>query len=872
MNINNISDIEKYITSSRDIIKNQLSEYFKEYMQLDDIEIRKSSLLGYLVQVLSILVSNQIFYSTMIYRESTLINAKLVESINDWALYLGYKPRLAETAFVDVLFQINLNDTNEFNIVIDKNFKCFADDIVFTNEHKCEIINTLGGIQIFLDTDYGKVTIPFTYDAESKILSFMLTLRQYIIKENNFLISQDLKQYQFYTQDVPISEENYLYDLDVYVDNELWTKYNNLFEMNSDTKGYVYNFSDNSINITFGNGLFGKQPKAGTNLTVFTKETAGKKGNIISGSVSKGDRLFKKVGNTFINFSYFVTNPSPGYNGKDQEDPQETKSNAIINLEALNRLVSENDFKNINKIIPIFGEHVKSILKRSDLKCNEILLYNVLEFFIDNYVPTISHYYTIHRTINKIKPFNIFNFNNKYFYCPFEIIPDYDTYEVNYIYYSRNVFLPLDIQKLNIEIMPFSIDNLNVNSDFDNEKFFIKLNINNINTSLNISNYNVKIVLTNNGNYKKTLNLSLDVNNLNYFYELDFSDLPTGYLNGKLLIDKIDTDENIAEYSFLLNIKIDLYNYTRSQMKKSDETCSELPYDNRFTIFDIPLIEKEWFDNLYIDPNNNVDLRDDFEKRLIQNLIKNLDETDIRLCNSYVSNKFCNTIGELTNIELNIPNYKVKDNVESYSDLLVKYGNNLSSFFYNDMFLINGDLLSDNTKTKYIQINDINDKFYNQETKIAKFIKIDSSGEPVWEFIQPINSDCVYIESKNLKLFFDGNEWFRPHFETPISINIIAYLDDFNLPYGEYIREELYNWLKNNYFGIEKNIYRSEIIRFVQSFSNVIYCKLLDPKIDITFNYDIDNIKHTELLKYTPQFVYFKKELINVKVLPSNRL
>jgi len=55
------------IFSDRDKIRLQLIEYMKEYLELDDVDLSKTSYLSYLINILSVLTANLMYYNTSVY-------------------------------------------------------------------------------------------------------------------------------------------------------------------------------------------------------------------------------------------------------------------------------------------------------------------------------------------------------------------------------------------------------------------------------------------------------------------------------------------------------------------------------------------------------------------------------------------------------------------------------------------------------------------------------------------------------------------------------------------------------------------------------------------------------------------------------------
>jgi hypothetical protein len=63
------------IFSSRDQIRNQLVEYAKSYLDLENLDLNNANYLGYLINILSVLSSNLIYYNSSVWREFFLTKA-----------------------------------------------------------------------------------------------------------------------------------------------------------------------------------------------------------------------------------------------------------------------------------------------------------------------------------------------------------------------------------------------------------------------------------------------------------------------------------------------------------------------------------------------------------------------------------------------------------------------------------------------------------------------------------------------------------------------------------------------------------------------------------------------------------------------------
>jgi len=160
--------------------------------------------------------------------------------------------------------------------------------------------------------------------------------------------------------------------------------------MDENTKGYVLRRTDAGVNISFGNGIIGFQPAAGSTIRTSLTLTEGEDGNVIAGAVKAGERIYNETDAGITELvSYTVVNPIGATGGADEEGVEDVRRNAIANISALERTITEQDYIDSNIIIddsPI-GPNSLPVLKRSDVKVNEIALFVTL-LYLDDIVPT----------------------------------------------------------------------------------------------------------------------------------------------------------------------------------------------------------------------------------------------------------------------------------------------------------------------------------------------------------------------------------------------------------------------------------------------------------------------------------------------------
>jgi hypothetical protein len=120
---------------------------------------------------------------------------------------------------------------------------------------------------------------------------------------------------------------------------------------------------------------------------------------------------------------------------------------------------------------------------------------------------------------------------------------------------------------------------------------------------------------------------------------------------------------------------------------------------------------------------------------------------------------------------------------------------------------------------------------------------------------------------------FDGNEWIDvQQFTIPISIHAkIRIARTANMSYTA-----LVNTIKDSLIehftpkmGMDRPLDRSEIIQIIREVDYVTYCELVTPELNIRFNYDIKDLTQKQLLDYTPQYVGFTEDSIDIEIISS---
>ena len=80
------------------------------------------------------------------------------------------------------------------------------------------------------------------------------------------------------------------------------------------------------------------------------------------------------------------------------------------------------------------------------------------------------------------------------------------------------------------------------------------------------------------------------------------------------------------------------------------------------------------------------------------------------------------------------------------------------------------------------------------------------------------------------------------------------------------VREAIYEAFVDR-FGTNAELFRSEIIDVVQEVDGVDHCRLRQPETSIFFNFELIDLTEEQLLRYGPEYLFFKEENITVRVI-----
>jgi hypothetical protein len=819
---------------SRDEIRNQMIEQLKLYLEMENVDLTKSSFLSYLIDVLSVMTSNLLFYQISTYKEFFLTKAQLPESIYNLSAFLGYVPKFATSAQASVLFTLPLTFTdNNVSFTIPYGWKATATgNISFLTTYLTTVtVTNNSSVEVVVRDSSRKYDIPVII--ENGTAFFVLTLNQIDVSVQETKIPSTLQLYQFHQTEVSFSGQISGLVVEVQEPQEsvptVYTEFSSLYLMTSIDKGYVVRRSDAGLIVSFGNGLIGYQPKAGSIVTFTITLTEGEDGNVISGSITNGERIYTTVGGVTQIVEYSVTNTTAAVNGKNEESLEETRRNAIINLTALKRTVSESDYKNANIIIddsPI-GANSLPVLKRSDLKVNEITLFTTL-LYNNGIVPTRDIFYEFPISSTIIPKNTLLSFDGLDYYTLFDMEIEELNSVANYYYVLNEISqVPILSSVYDVDYDPetgksysnyeFKAENFIVIKDGTSGIYELALDYTSYDDSTAVLSAEMEILQTGNIYPMTNDGTAFTVTFLNY------NTIPTGKLDYFITIARGTT--LIAKYQASLVFRQSLENYTMSDVVYDSSTC---------IVYDIPVVEKNYYDSI-----NKVE----FESQVLQKLLTTLSFKDYRMLTDFVSLKFSNTTGLMKSMLLNDVNHS------SVIDILHEAP------------------VSPALNSRYIASSHSTGFWAGKDHMIATCV---DSSSVIWSYKMPVSDDMVFVENRNTKYIFGEYGWVEPIYDIPLKISLEVFKSATysgsvsGLSYD--VKQAILNAFSDR-FGIGINIFRSELIDIVQEVDGVDHCHVVEPQSSVFFNFDINEFTQEELLKYAPDYIYFDESSISIKIL-----
>ena len=260
--------------------------------------------------------------------ELNIYEASRASSIYSLASLAGHNPSRAIGATAQIRIRPKTGVTFENNIII-------LNDLL-----KLKCINN--GLQYVLELPQDELRIDLT---KLDVVT-VLGIRQGAVQSQTFTA----KGIAFESYQMGLQNNYYVdhFKVNVYVNGEMWTKYESLLDIPRGDKGFIIKTGiTNGLDLYFGNGSFGKIPTLGSTIVVEYLSSEGAGGNIKVDDFSQINFKFDETGFSIVgdevnlNSVLEITVVSPPSFGVDPEEveltrliaPKTSKNFALINVD-----------------------------------------------------------------------------------------------------------------------------------------------------------------------------------------------------------------------------------------------------------------------------------------------------------------------------------------------------------------------------------------------------------------------------------------------------------------------------------------------------------------------------------------------------------
>jgi hypothetical protein len=260
--------------------------------------------------------------------ELNIYEASRASSIYSLASLAGHNPSRAVGATAQIRIKPKAGVTFENNIIV-------LNDLL---KIKC----TNNGLQYVLELPQDELRLDLT---DSQVVT-VLGIRQGEVQSQSFTA----KGIAFESYQMGLQNNYYVdnFKVNVYVNGEMWTKYESLLDIPRGDKGFIIKTGiTNGLDLYFGNGSFGKIPTLGSTIVVEYLSSEGAGGNIKVDDFRQINFTFAETGFSIVgdevnlNSVLEITTISPPSFGVDPEEleltrliaPKASKNFALINVD-----------------------------------------------------------------------------------------------------------------------------------------------------------------------------------------------------------------------------------------------------------------------------------------------------------------------------------------------------------------------------------------------------------------------------------------------------------------------------------------------------------------------------------------------------------
>lgn len=295
---------------------NTVRSYLQKTLRSLGIEYSSTNIFGLILNVVKGVMQNAMFYIEDAFTEQNIETARRKKSIYNLAKLSGYVPYYGSA----------------------------ATGTVYVSSMAGVAVNLTGGDETISTKLYVRDGTLIRNNTTGIVYTIMLPVDEYIIDVAKPLVKHEFKVVEgkwsystfsatgkdFETFSVGVNglfDKNYI---QVYVNNELWTEVNSIYDLSQYEKGYVITPGfDSLFSITFGNDVYGYKLNSGDSIMVRFILHNGASGNTDVQTFSFESTLFNSKGTSVNPNQYLMITSSNKITGGTNADSIDTVKEAV---------------------------------------------------------------------------------------------------------------------------------------------------------------------------------------------------------------------------------------------------------------------------------------------------------------------------------------------------------------------------------------------------------------------------------------------------------------------------------------------------------------------------------------------------------------
>ena len=320
-------------------LRAQIKDYLRSNSNFTDFDFEGSNF-SILIDTLAYNSYITSYNTNMAVNESFIDSATLRENVVSLARNIGYVPRSKKSAVARVSFNVNTSATNALSVKLNAGLVALG--------------NVQGGNFVFSIPEDITVT-----PNSNKIASFNdISIYEGTYLTKSFKVISSQTNQRFILPNSNIDASSIRVEVKENGSSLTYNVYTNIFDVNSESRLFlVQEIDDEKYQILFGDGVLGKKPGNGAEITVSYIVTNGENGNGAANFNFSGT-LTSNTGATILEGISLLTTTQSSENGDSIESIDNVKYLAPRVYASQYRAVTPNDYKSL---IPFLYPNIDSV-------------------------------------------------------------------------------------------------------------------------------------------------------------------------------------------------------------------------------------------------------------------------------------------------------------------------------------------------------------------------------------------------------------------------------------------------------------------------------------------------------------------------------